>query len=70
MQRYDYAYGQYDATNTTLDAAKNNGQIAKIEGFIGGAKQWEQRHSYDEMGRLKVAGEYRGDNGQVSWRVH
>lgn len=69
LQRYDYDYGQYDATNTTLDATKNNGQIAKIEGFIGGTKQWEQRHTYDELGRLKVAGEYRGDNGQVSWRA-
>ncbi len=70
LQRYDYSYGQYDATNTTLDATKNNGQIAKIEGFIGGAKQWEQRHSYDALGRLCVAGEYRGDNNLVSWRTH
>ena len=70
LQRYDYGYGQYDATNTTLDATKNNGQIAKISGFIGGAKQWEQRHTYDSLGRLSVAGEYRGDNNLVSWRTH
>ena len=70
LQRYDYSYGQYDANNTALDATKNNGQIAKISGFIGGAKQWEQRHTYDSLGRLCVAGEYRGDNNQVSWRTH
>lgn len=70
LQRYDYKYGQVNADTGAVDESKNNGQIARIEGFIGAQKQWQQRFSYDTVGRLSSAGEYRGDNSQLSYRIN
>jgi len=72
IQRYDYAYGQVDQTTGTVDATKNTGQLARVEGFIGGTpssptKQWQQRFSYDSIGRLERAKEVRGDNSSLVW---
>jgi RHS repeat-associated protein len=53
-------------TDGTVDETQNNGQIARIEGSIGTQKQWQQRFSYDSLGRLSQASEYRGDNFQQS----
>lgn len=71
IQRYDYAYGQVDQSNGNVDTSKNAGQIAKIEGYIGGTtsspdKQWQQRFSYDIIGRLSQSSEYRNDSGTLS----
>src|SRR6266851_4000155 len=67
MQHYDYKYGVYDPSSNTLDETKNNGQIARIEGTIATAKQWQQNFAYDSLGRLSSAREFRGDNNQQSW---
>ena len=69
LQRYNYAYGSVNQTDGSIDTTKNNGQIGRIDGFINGAKQWDQRMSYDSIGRLSTAGEYRGDNGLQSWQT-
>jgi RHS repeat-associated protein len=69
LQKYEYKYGNVNADGT-VDETKNNGQIARIEGFIGTAKQWQQRFSYDSLGRLSQAGEYRGDNSQQSYSLN
>jgi hypothetical protein len=53
-----------------VDETKNNGQVGRIEGFIGGVKQWQQRFSYDTVGRLTQASEYRGDNNQRSYLIN
>ncbi|HEX8844615.1 MAG TPA: RHS repeat-associated core domain-containing protein, partial [Pyrinomonadaceae bacterium] len=66
IQQYGYKYGRVNADGT-VDESKNNGQIGRIEGFIGTAKQWQQRFSYDSLGRLSQASEYRGDNSQQSY---
>lgn len=50
-----------------VDESKNNGQIARVEGFVGAQKQWQQRFEYDSLGRLSSAGESRGDTGQQSY---
>ncbi|HEX8844613.1 MAG TPA: hypothetical protein VF791_08210 [Pyrinomonadaceae bacterium] len=42
----------------------------RIEGFIGRAKQWQQHFSYDSLGRLSQASEYRGDNSQQSYLIN
>ncbi len=34
MQKYDYGFGQIDASGN-LDTTKNNGQLARIESYIG-----------------------------------
>ncbi len=69
LQKYDYSYGQTDLNTGTIDATKNNGQLGKIEGWIGSNKQWSQRFGYDELGRLKEAREYKqGDNGQLTYK--
>jgi RHS repeat-associated protein len=60
-QRYDYLYGQVTQITGAVDATKNTGQVARIEGFINGVRQWQQRFSYDTLGRLDIASEYRGD---------
>ena len=53
----------------SIDATKNNGQLGKIESFIGANKQASQRFGYDELGRLKEAREYKqGDNAQLTYK--
>jgi RHS repeat-associated protein len=63
LQKYDYGYGQIDA-NGILDPSKNNGQLAKVDSFIGAGKQWTKKLSYDPTGRLSEEKELRGDNDQ------
>jgi RHS repeat-associated protein len=70
LLHYDYTYGLYDPVTNTIDVTKNNGQIAQIEGFIGGQKQWQQRFAYDTVRRLSSAREFRGDNNQQSYLVN
>lgn len=70
LQRYDYKYGRMDVATGALDATKNNGQVASIDGYIGAAKQWQQRFGYDSLGRLMTAAEYRGDNAQRSYLIN
>jgi RHS repeat-associated protein len=68
IQRYEYGYGQIDS-NGNLDAAKNNNQLAKIESYIGANKQWTQKFTYDALGRLGGAEEYRGgDTNALSYK--
>ena len=66
LERYNYGYGKVDLATGTVDATKNNGQLAKVESFAGGTqssptKQFEQRFDYDSLGRLAESREYRGD---------
>jgi RHS repeat-associated protein len=69
LQKYDYAYGQADLAGGNVDATKNNGQLGRIESFIGAQKQWSQRFGYDSLGRLSEAREYKqGDNNQLSYK--
>lgn len=73
LQRYEYKYGQINMATGAVDDTKNNGQVARIEGFIGGTlqtptKQWQQRLSYDSIGRLSQAAEYRGDSGVLTYQ--
>ncbi|HLL75101.1 MAG TPA: BPSL0067 family protein [Pyrinomonadaceae bacterium] len=70
VQRYEYKYGRVDMATGAVDEAKNSGQVARVEGFIGGQRQWQQRFAYDELGRLSSAGEYRGDNNQQSYLLN
>src|SRR5262249_26982979 len=70
QQRFDYSYGQVNQSTGTIDITKNNGQIGRIDGYIGGNKQWDQRFSYDYIGRLSQATEYRGDNGNLSYQSY
>lgn len=75
LQRYDYKYGVVDQNTGAVDETKNNGQIARIESSIGAAsqpsvRQWQQRVSYDPLGRLSVFGEYRGDNLALTLKAH
>lgn len=69
IQHYDYKYGVYDPATNTLDETKNTGKIARIEGFITTAKQWQQNFAYDSLGRLSSAREFRGDNPAPSGKV-
>ena len=68
VQKYDYSFGQVDLASGTVDVAKNNGQLGKIESFIGNQKQWSQRFGYDSIGRLSEASEYRGDNNSLTYK--
>lgn len=71
LQRYDYLYGQVTQSNGSVDKSKNRGQIARIDGFINGAatKEWEQRFSYDGLGRLATAAEYQQGTGSTpTWQ--
>lgn len=69
QQKYDYSYGSVDLATGSVDATKNNGQLGKIESFIGANKQWSQRFGYDELGRLKEAREYKqGDNAHQTYK--
>jgi RHS repeat-associated protein len=71
LQRYDYLYGQVTQSNGSVDKSKNTGQIGRIDGIINGSatKEWEQRYSYDELGRLSIASEYQQGAGSTpSWK--
>lgn len=69
LQKYDYSYGTVDPATGNVNTAQNNGQLGKIEGWIGANKQWSQRFGYDELGRLKEAREYKqGDNAQLTYK--
>ncbi len=57
LQKYDYGYGQIDAAGN-LDITKNNGQLAKIESYIGTAKQWTQKFNYDSTNRFTTNASY------------
>lgn len=67
IQHYDLKFGVYDPVTNTIDESKNTDQIAQIEGFIGGVKQWQQCFGYDKLGRLTSAREFRGDNSAQSY---
>jgi RHS repeat-associated protein len=74
VQSYAYKYGRVDQATGAVDEAENAGQLARIEGFLGGtpaspAKQWEQRLSYDELGRLEEASERGADGVQLAWQA-
>jgi RHS repeat-associated protein len=69
LQKYDYGYGQID-TSGNLDLTKNNGQLGKIESFIGTQKQATQKFSYDSIGRLSDAKEYKGTNNSLTYKEH
>ena len=73
LQHYQYSYGTVNAGTGAVDATKNNGQLGRLDAFIGGTaaanKQWEQRYTYDSLGRLDMAREQRGDTGALAWRA-
>ncbi len=52
----------------SIDVSKNNGQLGRIESFIGTQKQSQQRFGYDSIGRLSEAKEYRGDNNSLTYK--
>ena len=60
LQKHNYGYGQINE-NGGLDTSKNNGQLAVVESFDGVTQQWTQKFSYDSVGRLSEAKEYKGD---------
>jgi RHS repeat-associated protein len=73
IQKYEYGYGKVDLATGNLDATKNNGQLARIDSYIGGTvsnptKQWQQRFDYDELGRLREVREHRGDTNALSYK--
>jgi RHS repeat-associated protein len=69
LQKYDYSYGTVILNDGTVNTLTNNGQLSKIEGFIGANKQWSQRFGYDALGRLSEAREYKqGNNAQLSYK--
>src|SRR6202008_530923 len=71
LQRYDYLYGEVTQSSGSVDKSKNNGQIGRIDGIINGSstKEWEQRYSYDELGRLSIGSEYQQGTGSTpSWK--
>lgn len=70
LQRFNYSYGLVNQSDGSVDTTKNNGQIGRIDAYINGAKQWDQRFSYDSLGRLSTAAEYQqGNNNQLTWHT-
>lgn len=73
IQKYEYGYGKVDLATGNLDATKNNGQLARIDSYIGGTtsnptKQWQQRFDYDSLGRLREVRDHRGDTNALSYK--
>lgn len=68
LQKYVYGYGHIDPTSGNLDTTKNNGQLSVVESYIGSNKQATQKFKYDHIGRLKESAEYRGDNGNLTYK--
>ena len=69
LQRFNYFYGTVNQSNGSVDTTKNVGQIGRIDSHINASKQWEQRFSYDSIGRLSTAAEYQqGNNSLLTWQ--
>ncbi len=68
LQKYEYGFGEMNFATGNVDPSKNNGQLAKIDSFIGANKQASQRLGYDSLGRLKEAREHRGDNDSLTYK--
>lgn len=70
LQRFDYQYGAVDVNTGTVDPGKNTSQIATVDNYIGGVRQWQQRFAYDQVGRLSTARELTPDaQSTQAWRV-
>jgi RHS repeat-associated protein len=70
-QRYDYLYGQVNPSDGSVDTTKSTGQIARIDGYTDAVRQWDQRLSYDSLGRLSHVGEYQGgQTSQQTYQLH
>lgn len=54
--------------NGSIDATKNNGQLGKIESFIGTQKQSTQKFSYDSIGRLSESKEFKGTDNSLTYK--
>ncbi|MBA3350834.1 MAG: hypothetical protein H0U23_00100, partial [Blastocatellia bacterium] len=67
VQKFEYGYGQTNAAGE-ITPNSNNGQLAKIEAFIGAAKQWTQKFCYDSIERLSKSEEYRGDTNALTYK--
>ncbi len=67
LQKYNYGYGQLNGSGV-LDQTKNNGQLSQIESFIGASKQWTQKFSYDQLGRLAQSAEYKGSDDSLTYK--
>ncbi|MEO7507141.1 MAG: hypothetical protein ABIZ95_07900 [Pyrinomonadaceae bacterium] len=50
LQKYEYKYGVVESG--TVNTAKNTGQLAQVESFIGTEKQYRQQYEYDVLGRV------------------
>ncbi len=68
LQQYDYGYGKVDLATGAIDATKNNGQLGRIESFIGTQKQSQQRFDYDSIGRLSESREYLGATNTLTYK--
>jgi len=69
QQRYDYWYGQIDQASGNVDQTKNTGQVGRMDASIGGVKQWDQRYTYDSLGRLSQDGEYQSGTS-MTYQAH
>jgi RHS repeat-associated protein len=69
LSRLDYKYGVVNQGSGAVEETKNTGQVGRIEGFIGTGRQWQQRLSYDSVGRLTQSAEYRGDTLALSYQA-
>ena len=69
LQKYDYFYGKVDLASGSIDLLQNNGRLAKMEAWIGSAKQWSERFGFDELDRLSEIREYKqGDNSHLTYK--
>jgi RHS repeat-associated protein len=64
IQKYVYGYGELNPQGVL----KNNGKLESIVSHIGTAQQATQKFKYDHIGRLKESAEYRGDNGNLTYK--
>ena len=70
LQRLNYSFGVVNQADGTVDTTKNSGKIGRVDNYINGVKQWDQRFTYDSLGRLSLAKEYQqGNNSQVTWQT-
>jgi RHS repeat-associated protein len=50
LQKYQYSYGQIESGS--VDTAKNNGQLAQVDSWIGTTQEYRQQYTYDVLNRL------------------
>jgi hypothetical protein len=60
LQKYEYHYGKIESGS--VNTAKNTGQLAEVDSWIGTTQEYRQQYQYDCLGRILESTEKYGSS--------